>query len=60
MLDDSDLEPEVKTLCEEIIDKVAAIQAWFTGFGVFLGSVFWRAGTLSVRPTAFHGTHRKA
>ncbi len=29
--------------------------AWFAGFGVFLGWMFWRAGTLS----DFHPTHRR-
>ncbi len=33
--------------------------AWFTGFGVFLGWMFWRAGTLAKGPAVFHPTHRK-
>ena len=33
--------------------------AWFIGFGVFLGWIFWRAGTLAEGPAVFHPTHRK-
>lgn len=33
--------------------------AWFTGFGVFLGWMFWRAGTFSDQAAIFHGTDRK-
>lgn len=32
--------------------------AWFTGFGIFLGWTFWRAGTFSDRPAILH-THYK-
>jgi hypothetical protein len=32
---------------------------WFAGFGLFLGWMFWRAGTFAHRPAAFHGTPRK-
>lgn len=33
--------------------------AWFIGFGVFLGWIFWRAGTFAERPAVLHPTHRK-
>jgi hypothetical protein len=32
---------------------------WFAGFGVFLGWIFWRAGTIADRRAIFHPTHRK-
>ena len=35
------------------LDWLLGTVAWFTGFGVFLGWVFWRTGTVSVRPV-FH------
>jgi fatty acid desaturase len=34
--------------------------AWFAGFGVFLGWIFWRVGTFADRPHVFHPSHRKA
>lgn len=33
--------------------------AWFIGFGVFLGWIFWRAGTFAEGPPVLHPTHRK-
>jgi hypothetical protein len=33
--------------------------SWFIGFGVFLGWMFWRAGTFADRPAVLHPTHRK-
>lgn len=33
--------------------------AWFLGFGVFLGWMFWRAGSFAERPAIPHPTHRK-
>ena len=35
------------------LDWLLGTAAWFIGFGVFLGWVFWRAATVSVRPV-FH------
>ena len=33
--------------------------AWFIGFGVFLGWMFWRVGTFAERPAVLHPTHHK-
>ncbi len=33
--------------------------AWFIGFGVFLGWIFWRTGTFAEGPAVFHPSHRK-
>jgi hypothetical protein len=32
---------------------------WFAGFGVFLGWIIWRAGTLADRQAVFHSTSRR-
>ena len=32
------------------LDWLVGTIAWFAGFGVFLGWMFWRAGTFAERP----------